>query len=112
MATLQILGPFTSCYHTCNTNDPSFVIGSCQVRFLDLIFDHSIITYSAWMCHPYLWAPDFCPKNLARTSSQPHLCILIPCSTPPFQVATLSYLAPAARATDCSWHICSFSPTY
>ena len=47
MASLQILEPFTSCYHTCNTNDPSFVIGSCQVRFVVVIFDHSATTYSA-----------------------------------------------------------------
>ena len=46
MASLQILGPFTSCYHTCKT-DPSFVIGSCQVRFVVLIFDHSGTSYSA-----------------------------------------------------------------
>ena len=47
MASLQILGPFISCYHTCNSNDRSFVIGSCQVRFLVLISDHSVTTYSA-----------------------------------------------------------------
>ena len=47
MASLQILVHFTSCYHTCNTNDPSFVIGSCQVRCLVLIFNHSVTTYSA-----------------------------------------------------------------
>ena len=47
MASLQILGPLTSCYHTFNTNDPSFVIGSCQVIFLVLTFDHSVTTYSA-----------------------------------------------------------------
>ena len=47
MASLPILGPFTSCCHTCNTSDPNFVIGSCQVIFLVLIFDHSVTTYSA-----------------------------------------------------------------
>ena len=47
MASPQILRPFTSCYHTCNTKDPSFVIGCCQVRFLVLVFDHSVTTYSA-----------------------------------------------------------------
>ena len=47
MASLQILGPFTICYCTCNTNDPRFVIGSCQVRILVLIFDHSVTPYSA-----------------------------------------------------------------
>ena len=43
----QILRPFTRCYHTCSTNDPSFTIGNCQVRFFVLIFDHSVTTYSA-----------------------------------------------------------------
>ena len=47
MANPQILRPFTSCYHTCSTNDPSFIIGCCQVRFSVLIFDHSATTYSA-----------------------------------------------------------------
>ena len=47
VASLQILRPFTNCYHTCSTNEPSFVMGSCQVRFLVLIFDYSAITYSA-----------------------------------------------------------------
>ena len=47
MTSLQILGPFTNCYHTCNTNDPSFVIGGCEVRFVVLVFDHSVTTYSA-----------------------------------------------------------------
>ena len=47
MASPQILRPFLSCYDTCSTNDPSFKIGCCQVRFLVLIFDHSATTYSA-----------------------------------------------------------------
>ena len=33
--------------NTCSTNDPSFIVGNCQVRFLVLIFDHSVTTYSA-----------------------------------------------------------------
>ena len=44
---MTILRPFTSCYHTCSTNDPSFTIGNCQVRFLVLISNHSVTTYSA-----------------------------------------------------------------
>ena len=38
---------FLSCYDTCSTNDPSFIIGCLQVRFSVLIFDHSATTYSA-----------------------------------------------------------------
>ena len=47
MASKKSLRLFISCYHTCSTNDPSFIIGSCQVRFLQLIYDHSVTTYSA-----------------------------------------------------------------
>ena len=36
MASPQVLRNFTSCYHTSSTNYPSFVIGSCKVRFLVL----------------------------------------------------------------------------
>ena len=47
---------------TCNTNDPSFVIGSCQSRFLVLIYDHSVTTYIALdvthVCATYCsWSP-------------------------------------------------------
>ena len=47
MANPQILRPFSSCYYTCSTNVPSFVIGSCQFRFLVFILDHLVTTYSA-----------------------------------------------------------------
>ena len=43
----KMLRHFTSCYHTCSTNSPSFVFVSCQVRFLVYISDHSVTTYSA-----------------------------------------------------------------
>ena len=46
MASPQILKLFTSCYHTCSTIGPSFIIVCCQVRFSVLIFDHSATTYS------------------------------------------------------------------
>ena len=47
MASPQILRPLISCYDTFSTNDPSFIIGCCQVRFSVLTFDHSATTYSA-----------------------------------------------------------------
>ena len=39
MANPQILRSFLRCYDTCSTNDPSFKIGCCQVRFSVLIFE-------------------------------------------------------------------------
>ena len=39
--------PFTSCKHTCSTDDPSFIIESCQVRFQVLIYNNSVTTYTA-----------------------------------------------------------------
>ena len=47
MASPQIFRTFISCYDTFSTNDPSFKIGCCQVRFSVLIFDHSATTYRA-----------------------------------------------------------------
>ena len=47
MSSPQILRPFISCYDTCSTNDASFIIGCCQVRFSVLISDQSANTYSA-----------------------------------------------------------------
>ena len=47
MANPKITRPFSTWEHTCSTNDPSFEIEIGQVRFLVLIFDHSVTTYSA-----------------------------------------------------------------
>ena len=58
MASPQILRHFLSCYDTCSTNDPSFIIGCWQVRFLVLIFDHSATTYSALDLTPVQSALD------------------------------------------------------